>query len=307
MKCRFALFLILFTPGCALISQERSGAGFSPYVDGAGNISRPWKYRDNWTHLGTYFVIGEPQGANSMHVVYTEKRYLDAYNETGQWPDGAVIVKEVMNTAGAQLTTGASNWATEPEVWFVMVKDRKQRFSDNPLWGEGWGWALFKSDAPNVQTATSYKQDCLNCHIPAKETDYVYIQGYPPIHNRPKPVAKRPDRAAMMAAENVDFGSGSAERGAKIFAKTCSFCHAIDSDKRKFGPGLAVVAREGSLPSGKDGSPENILKQINNGGGGMPSFANSLHAQEKADVIAYVRGPEGLQHDPAASAPRPAR
>jgi cytochrome c2 len=296
MKGKLALLLVPFAiSSSVLISQERSGAGFSPYVDDTGSISRPQKYRDNWTHLGTYFVIGEPRAGHSMHLVYTEKRYLDAYNRTGHWPDGAVIVKEVMHTAGAQLTTGAANWATEPSVWFVMVKDTKQRFPNNPLWGEGWGWALFKSDAPNVQVATSYKQDCLNCHVPAKKTDFVYVQGYPPLHARNRTPAKKPDRAAMTAAENIDFAGGSAERGAKIFAKTCSFCHAVDSDERKFGPSLAVIAKRGRLPSGKEGSSENILNRINNGGGGMPSFAGALEPLEKADLIAYLRSRRGKQ------------
>ena len=47
------------------------------------------------------------------------------------------------------------------------------------LWGDGWGWALFKADAPDQQVATDYKKDCRGCHIPAKSTDWTYIQGYP--------------------------------------------------------------------------------------------------------------------------------
>jgi cytochrome P460 len=43
---------------------------------------------------------------------------------------------------------------------------------------ERWGWALFKSDAPDKQVATSYIEDCLSCHVPAKSTDWVYIKGH---------------------------------------------------------------------------------------------------------------------------------
>jgi cytochrome c len=178
-----------------------------------------------------------------------------------------------------------------PDVWFVVVKDRGNRFPGNPFWGDGWGWALFKSNAPYTQTARDYKQDCLNCHVPARETDYIYTQGYPAIHDRPG-IARIPAaNVATAAAEKVDFRGGSAERGAAIFAETCVFCHAANSDRRKLGPSLAVVAREGRLPSGQDGSSENILNQINNGGGGMPAFAESLEAREKADLIAYLRHP----------------
>jgi hypothetical protein len=50
-----------------------------------------------------------------------------------------------------------------------MIKDEKGRYPGNPLWGDGWGWALYKSDAPDKQIATDYKKDCLGCHIPGTE------------------------------------------------------------------------------------------------------------------------------------------
>jgi hypothetical protein len=28
-------------------------------------------------------------------------------------------------------------------------------------------------------TSTNYKSDCLGCHTPAKDTDWIYSQGYP--------------------------------------------------------------------------------------------------------------------------------
>ncbi|MEL7374909.1 MAG: cytochrome P460 family protein [Pseudomonadota bacterium] len=58
-------------------------------------------------------------------------------------------------------------------------KDTKGRFADNPLWGEGWGWALYKPDAPQTNVATDFQKDCIGCHIPAKDTDYVYVDAYP--------------------------------------------------------------------------------------------------------------------------------
>lgn len=30
-------------------------------------------------------------------------------------------------------------------------------------------------------TSTDYKTDCLTCHVPAKQTDWIYTQGYPPL------------------------------------------------------------------------------------------------------------------------------
>jgi hypothetical protein len=84
----------------------------------------------------------------------------------------------------AQMTTGDAHWAKDTKVWFVLIKDSKGRYPHNPLWGDGWGWALFKSDAPNKQVATDYKKDCLGCHIPAKTDDWIYVKGYPVLHSK---------------------------------------------------------------------------------------------------------------------------
>jgi len=90
----------------------------------------------------------------------------------------------VFATDHAQMTTGDAHWATTTKVWFVMIKDDKGRYPGNPLWGDGWGWALFKSDAPDKQVATNYKKDCLGCHVPAQSTDWVYVHGYPVLKSK---------------------------------------------------------------------------------------------------------------------------
>ena len=99
--------------------------------------------------------------------------------------DGTVLVKGIHGTAAGQMTTGNVDWATDPpQVWFVMIKDAKGRFPNNPLWGKGWGWALFKADAPDKQVATDFKKDCLGCHVPAKADDWIYVKGYPVLHSK---------------------------------------------------------------------------------------------------------------------------
>ena len=157
--------------------QTNNSYNGADLVDKAGNIRRPNDFRDRYQALGTYFVL-DPKG-NQMHATYASSGTAESYRKTGKFPDGTVLVKEVFGTDHAQMTTGDAHWASGTNVWFVMIKDEKGRYSHNPLWGDGWGWALFKSDAPDKQVATDYKKDCLGCHIPARGTDWVYVQGYP--------------------------------------------------------------------------------------------------------------------------------
>ena len=160
-------------------AQSQTAARFNGFdlVDKAGNIRKPGDYRERYEALGTYTVI-DPNG-DQMHMTYASPGAAEYYRKTGKYADGTVLVKEVFGTDHARMTTGDAHWASGTEVWFVMIKDEKGRYPDNPLWGDGWGWALFKSDAPDKQVATDYKNDCLGCHVPAKATDWVYVQGYP--------------------------------------------------------------------------------------------------------------------------------
>lgn len=170
------VFLILAGYKEAKSSLQNDDSGFD-LVDKAGNIRKPDGFRDRYQALGTYMVLG-PKG-NEMHVTYGSPGAAEDYRKTGKFADGTVLVKEVFGTDHAQMTTGDAHWASGTKVWFVMIKDEKGRYSGNALWGDGWGWALFKSDAPNRQVAMDYKKDCLGCHIPARGTDWVYVQGYP--------------------------------------------------------------------------------------------------------------------------------
>lgn len=131
------------------------------------------------THPGSWFVADG--GASGFHDVYTEAASVEAYRKTGEFPDGATLVKELRAHETGKYTTGdeVSLATSSLKQWFVMVKDTEGRFSDNALWGDGWGWALFKPDDSSVNVAADYKTDCLGCHVPAKDTDLVYIQGYP--------------------------------------------------------------------------------------------------------------------------------
>ena len=169
------LALASLTLGVTVQAQEK----FSPYVDAAGNIKLPENFRTSMVHLGSWFV--PDGGASGFHDVYTEKATVEAFRSTGKFPDGATLVKELRSSNSGVYTTGQNiSYATAGlKQWFVMIKDEKGRFAGNPVWGDGWGWALYKPDAPSKNVAASYKTDCLGCHVPAKAKDWVYTEAYP--------------------------------------------------------------------------------------------------------------------------------
>jgi hypothetical protein len=179
----FAMLTLVVFAGLKAAEPQRTESfdGFA-LVDKAGNIRKPNDYRDHYQALGTYTVL-DPKG-NQMHFTSASPGAAEYYRKHGRFADGTVLVKEVFGTDHAQMTTGDAHWASETKIWFILIKDEKNRFPDNPLWGDGWGWALFKADAPDKQVAADYKRDCLACHLPAKSTDWIYVQGDPVLSSK---------------------------------------------------------------------------------------------------------------------------
>ena len=167
-----ALLVIVATTG-------QAAEQFSPYVDPDGTLSLPADFR-SWTYLGSWIVDSDEEGggADGIHNVYTQPSTVEAYRKTGQFPDGAVLVKELLATETGDMTTGRVSHATATEGWFVMIKDTQGRFKGNGLWGDGWGWALFNSDDPATTVTEDYKAECLPCHVPAEKDDWIYVRGY---------------------------------------------------------------------------------------------------------------------------------
>jgi cytochrome c len=185
-----ALFVVL-SGGPLGVASGQATQGPLPFVNSDGTIRFPGRVRDddNWVHLGSWGSADLNSADPGQHDVYTQRESLEAYLKTGKFPDGAVIVKEVRKIESGYMTTGPVTWAGDEVLWFVLIKDAKGRFPGNDHWGEGWGWALFNAGATEKNASINFRVSCLSCHVPAHETDWIYVQGYPrlrAVHDRPE-------------------------------------------------------------------------------------------------------------------------
>jgi hypothetical protein len=168
----------------AQISGTAPGGPTANVVDAAGHLRVPADYRTLYQALGSWAIAADSgQGSKEIHAVYASPGAIDAYRKTSHFPDGAVLVKEVFETSTNAMTTGTVSRADKLKGWFVMVRDSKGTHPGNPLWGDGWGWSWFDADKPLKTTSTDYHSDCLGCHVPAKATDWIYVNGYPVLHH----------------------------------------------------------------------------------------------------------------------------
>jgi hypothetical protein len=166
----------------AMVAVGADGQTGTTVADAAGNLHVPDAYRTTYQSLGSWAVAADQGGGSKeLHVVYASPGTITAYRNDGRFPDGAVLVKEVFQTATGQMTTGIVSRADTLKGWFVMVKDSNGRYAGNKLWGDGWGWSWFDAANPTKTTSTDYKTDCLGCHVPAQSSDWVYVGGYPPL------------------------------------------------------------------------------------------------------------------------------
>jgi hypothetical protein len=151
-------------------------------ADANGNLHVPADYRTTYQFLGSWAIAAdEGQGSKQMHIVYASPGTIAAYRKNGHFPDGAVLVKEVFEAATEPMATGTVSHVQTLKGWFVMVRDSKNSHPGNKLWGDGWGWSWFDAANPAKTTSTDYTADCQSCHVPAKESDWIYVEGYPPL------------------------------------------------------------------------------------------------------------------------------
>ena len=263
--CAAGMVLAAVTSASSQEQQAARTAGFDhaatfgTYVDEAGNITYPKNFILNWVHMGSW-AIHEEESIPDIHNVYAPIEVIEEFKRTGDFADGAMMIKEVRHARGAEHATGQAYWAEDVIVWFVMIKDDKNRFPDNNLWGHGWGWALFEGADPDKQVATDYETDCFGCHVPAEKTDWTYVYAYPVLGpDVAKFAPPRPEDAAMPSAQDSEMVAGlehmapaDLELGEKVY-KRCKSCHSLKPGKNGTGPSLFGVfgRKAGTAPGFK--------------------------------------------------------
>ncbi|RKF15771.1 hypothetical protein DBZ36_15455 [Alginatibacterium sediminis] len=150
---------------------------FGELVDDTGTIAFPHAFQTQLVHLGTTAVVGENMLLKNLNGIYTQEASIEIYNQTGLWPDGTVFVKDVKHVSSERLSTGLVYHQQNNDIFFVMVKDTQQRFTQNQHWGEGWGWAMF-GQAPEMNESPN-RQFCQACHAPRESNDWLFTDQYP--------------------------------------------------------------------------------------------------------------------------------
>lgn len=104
----------------------------------------------------------------------------------------------------------------------------------------------------------------------------------------PAPQQEAPKEAPKEAPPSGAQATGDAAKGKEVFEQ-CAVCHNVDTDEKKMGPALKGLFKKEKLTNGKPVNEENVRQVINEGGNGMPAYADMLSDEEKANVLAYLK------------------
>lgn len=138
--------------------------GFS--VASENKVDYPEGYR-GWLHVKSMVLQeGHPlyDAFGGIHHIYANAPAAKALKEGGTFPDGAVLVFDLLeaNAADNAISEGGR------KVVGVMQKDQKKFAATG-----GWGYEGFKGDS-RARVVTDAQASCHSCHMSQKENDYVF-------------------------------------------------------------------------------------------------------------------------------------
>jgi hypothetical protein len=189
LEARWAAVSIAILVSLSAIALVSLAAARQPtsasVVDSRGNLRVPPRYKTRYESLGAWAVrTGAATPVAQMHLVYASPGTIEHYRATGRFANGTVLVKEVWDADTQAMTTGTVSHAGHLKGWFVLVRESRNLHPENKLWGDGWAWSWFDATNSTKTTSTDYTKDCKGCHVPARGTNWVYVNGYPALDAR---------------------------------------------------------------------------------------------------------------------------
>lgn len=176
------LALSLIAPAI-LLSLSTNIEAKDAFTMKAGELQKPDSsdYR-RWVFVGTPLTPNELNNGKAafpeFHNVYIDPNSFDIYEKTGKFPDGTILIKELLSV-GAKAAVSGQGYFQGDFIGLEATIKSKKHFADEP-----GNWAYFsftdhdggelKNTAKPFPTAS-----CNSCHAAAAADDFVFTQYYP--------------------------------------------------------------------------------------------------------------------------------
>lgn len=176
--CLFVLGTVLLA-SAAMAGPEPMRAESARWND-AGELLQPGGYRE-WVFIGAPLTPNDMNGGKApfpeFHHVYVSPEAWAAYGETGEFPDGTVIIKELLSVGSKQAASGSGYFEGEFLGLEAAVKSAS-RHAGEP---GHWGFYSFTEPnaAPRATAALLPTASCNTCHQTGGKQDFIFTQYYP--------------------------------------------------------------------------------------------------------------------------------
>ena len=144
-----------------------------------GKLTQPTGYRE-WVYVGTPLTPNDMNPPEApfpeFHNVYIHPDDYAHYKKTGEFPDGTVLVKELVSVGSKEASSGRGYFMGEFIGLETAIKD-SQRYPREPGY---WGYYSFGHSYPLAETAAKQPvSTCNACHEANAADDWVFTQFYP--------------------------------------------------------------------------------------------------------------------------------
>ena len=145
-----------------------------------GELIQPTGYRE-WIYVGTPVTPNELNNGKAafpeFHNVYIHPDHYKKWIKTGAFPDGTILMKELVSVGSKQAVSGNGYFMGEFIGLEATIKDSK-RFKSEPGY---WAYFSFTQEGKKPRkTAKAMPADkCNFCHQGFAKDDWVFTQYYP--------------------------------------------------------------------------------------------------------------------------------
>ncbi|MFC1749741.1 cytochrome P460 family protein [Pseudomonadota bacterium] len=190
MKIRGNTFLFSAMVGAAMLSTSpiSSAHDEGQFVMKNSMLERPTGYRE-WVYVGTPVTPNDMNDGKAafpeFHNVYIHPDSWEHWKTKGEFPDGTIIVKELVSVGGKSAPSG-NGYFMGDFIGLEAVLKSKKYFPKEP-----GNWAFFSFTMPDHESlksdAKAFPTDaCNSCHQSNAATDWIFTQYYPVLRDAKK-------------------------------------------------------------------------------------------------------------------------
>jgi cytochrome c553 len=150
-------------------------------ISSDGTLKRPKGYR-RWVYVGSPNTPNVLNGGKApfpeIHTVYIDPDSYEHYAKTGEFPEGTILMKELVSVGSTQAASGNGYFMGDFIGLEATIKSA-QHFPNEP---GNWAYFSFTEEGggPVKDTAKAFDAaSCNGCHETTAKDDWVFTQYYP--------------------------------------------------------------------------------------------------------------------------------